>query len=306
MAMDQSTKVRKPKKTSEEILAELEETGMDLSPVGLGPWSYSKLKVLKNCPLKFYLQYILKVKPAEEPPISLVTEVGKAAHKILELMIAGKGLEDAYKATQKEYEATITRTEWEENLDTVEYNITKFMDKIEEFERKNGVKRFLQEIRIGCTKDWEPTGFFADDVYFRGVIDLVIQLQNDDIIIIDHKFGPPALMGLRNFQDQLNVYPVLFHKGIQKVNGAQTGIHFIRDGETTLGHYSSVEDIEDSLQPRLDFFVEGTIDGVLELGYFKHFAGNTCKYCDYKAECKAGKFKQLEKDSKKWFEIKKV
>lgn len=307
MVMEQNTKpVKKAKKTPEEIMKDLEETGLDLSPVGLGPWSYSKLKVLKNCPLKFYLQYVLKMKPKEEPPISLVTEVGKAGHKILELMIAGKCIEDAYKATQKEYEATITKEEWEDHLDTVEYSIQKFMDRLEDFEKSHGVKRFLQEIRIGCTKDWEPTGFFADDVFFRGVVDLVIQLNNNDIIIIDHKFGPPAAMGIRNFQDQLNVYPVLFHKGIQPIRGAQVGINFIKDGETTLGNYVSAEDIEDSLQPRLDFFIEGTIDGVKELGFFKHIAGNTCKYCDFKAECKAGEFKQLEKESKKWFELKKV
>lgn len=307
MVPDQNTKpFKKAKKTPEEIMKELDENGLALTPIGLGPWSYSKLKVLKNCPLKFYLQYVLKVKPAEEPPISLVTEVGKAAHRILEFMIAGKSMENAYKEAFKEFSQTITKEQWEENLVSVEYNITRFMDKIEMFERNHGVKRFLQEIRIGCTKNWEPTGFFADDVYFRGVIDLVIQLKNGDIVIIDHKYGPPVAMGLRNFQDQLNTYKVMFHKGIEKIEGAQSGIHFIREGETLLDSYSDAAEIEDSLTGRIDFFVEGTIESLLEIGYFKHIAGNACKYCDYKAECKAGKFKQLETESKKWFEIKKV
>jgi len=307
MAQEQSSNyVKKPRKTTEEILKELEVTGIDFTPLGLGPWSYSKLKVLKNCPMKFYLQYILKVKPAGVPEISLVTEVGKAAHKILELMITGKDVKTAYSLTKKEFEKTITPKEWEENLDSVEYNITQFMEKLQGFEKSQGVKRYLQELRIGCTREWEPTGFFADDVFFRGVIDLVVQLKNGDIVIIDHKYGAPMIMGLKNFQDQLDTYKILFSKGIEAITGAQSGIHYVKEGGILLDDYASAEVITDSLVGRLEFFIEGTIESVLEIGYFKHITGNACKYCDYKAECKAGKFKQMEKDSKKWFEIKKV
>ena len=134
----QNTKPKKAKKTTEEIMQDLEENGLALTPAGLGPWSYSKLTVLQNCPLKFYLQYILKVKPAEEPPISLVTEVGKAAHRVLEFMISGKSMSDAYKATRKEFEKAISQDEWTEHLVGVEYNMTKFMEKLEQFERSNG------------------------------------------------------------------------------------------------------------------------------------------------------------------------
>lgn len=306
MSAEKNNKPRKAKKTTAEIRAELEETGIDFSKVGLGPWSHSKLKVLRNCPLKFYLQYILKEPPEGPVEISTVTELGKAAHRILELYLGGRELSTAYKITRQEFLTTITDSQWEESVVTLEFNIIKFKERVDALDQEYGVKRILQEIRIGVTKDWEPTGFFSDDVYYRGVIDLAIQLKNSDLLIVDHKLGTVSAMGLRNFKDQLNTYKVLFHKGVEPVNGAQAGIHHIKEGEVALDEYADKDEIESKLFNELEYSIQGVVDGVLELGYFKHIAGNTCKYCDFKTKCKSGGYKELEKESKKWFEIKKA
>jgi hypothetical protein len=303
---EKSSKPRKAKKTEAEIIADLEQTGISFTRKGLGPWSHSKLKMLKNCPLQFYLKYILKRPASADQPISLITEVGKAAHRIIELNLGGKKLEQAYRLTREEFRATITDEQWAENLETVEYNLIRFKERIDDFEKQHGIKRIFQELRIGCTENWEPTGFFADDVYYRGVIDLIIQLDNNDIVVLDHKFGTSAAMGLRNFQDQLNVYKVLYHKGVAPIEGATCGIHHIREGEIVLDDYVDKDTIENSLLNRMEFSIQGAIDTLLELGYFKHVAGNACKYCDYRDDCKAGKLKDLEKGTKKWFEIKKI
>lgn len=307
--MDQTQNNKKPKRTVEMGLKDLEEKGVSLTPEGLGPWAFSKMKTLKNCPLKFYLQYVLKAKPDGETPLSLVTEVGKAAHYILELSINGKSITDSYRIAKKKSvidDKTITEEQWAEHIETVELNISKFMERLESLDRTTGIKRNLQELRIGCTRDWKPTGFFAEDVYYRGVIDLVIQLKNGDIIIVDHKYGAPAIMGIKNFRDQLDTYKVLFNNGIEKIAGAQSGIHFIKEGEVILGDYTDNETIETSGINTIQFLLEGHIDRLIEIGYFKHIAGNACKYCDYRVECKAGKYKQLSLDSKKWFEIKRI
>lgn len=284
--------------------AEIES--IEFSPYGFGAWSHSKIKCLKNCPLKFYLQYVLKVKPLDKPPISLVTEVGKAAHKILELTIKGKTITDSFKLTKKEYADVLTSEMWQEHVESLEFSITRFREKLDGFEKKNPIKRVFQEIRIGVDKNWQPTGFFAEDVYFRGVIDLAIQMENKDALYIDHKTGAPVIMGIRNFQDQLDTYKVLFHHGIEKTTGGQAGIHFIRDGEILTDEYASAKEIEESLLNRLEFSIEGAVESLKEIGSFKHIRGNHCKYCDYNDTCKAGEFKSLEKDSKKWFEIKEI
>ena len=286
---------------------------IDISPVGLGPWSYSKVKVLAKCPFQFYLKYALKAKPVVAPPISIVTETGKAAHRILELVIMGKSIEDSFRAVRREYEEVLPGDVWDngdghENggVGRAEYSIVKFKERMDAFEKKNPVKRFITELKIGVTKDWEATGFFAEDVYYRGVIDLTIQLENSDIIFLDHKFGPPSIIGVKNFQDQLDVYKVLFSKGIEPYGDAQSGVHFIRDGEIVMGSLTNKKEVENTLANRVEFSINGAIDRVKELGFFKHVAGPQCQWCEFNGPCKNGDLKSLELDSKKWFPIKSI
>ena len=283
-----------------------EVENLELTPLGLSAWSFSKVKTLKNCPLKFYLQYVIKIKPLEKPPISLVTEVGKAAHRVLEFMVKGKSIDDSFNATRKEYQDVLSDIEWNDHVASLELSMMSFKERLDKFEKDNGIKRFVQELRVAVDKDWQPTGFFSEDCYYRGVIDLAIQMNNGDALFIDHKTGAPAIMGIRNFQDQLDTYKVLFHTGIENIKGAQAGIHFIRDGEIALDDYVSKDIIENSLINRVEFSIEAAIDTVKEIGYFKHKRAAGCKWCDYNEECKAGNFKDLEMDSKKYFSIKPI
>lgn len=276
---------------------------IDFTPEGLGPWSISKLKMLRNCPLQFFLQYVVKQKPIEPPPISVVTETGKAAHRILEFIIKGKSIEDSFKATRHEFTETLTNEDWSNNIETIELSVNNFAERLESFEKKFGIKRFIPELKIGVNKNWEPTGFFAKDVYWRGVVDLVIQLNNGDILIIDHKYGPDPAFGIKNNKEQLDSYKVLFHYGVDKIKGAQSGIHFVKHSEIIMDDYADANEIENSLQPRLEFYTKGAIDNLLELGFFKHKRQNMCKYCAFDKECKEGLLKDLEKSTKKYFPI---
>ena len=288
-----------------DLIANIEERDkkleeLDVSVNALGPWSHSKVKTLTKCPFQFYLKYILKVK-AVDAPISLVTEVGKAAHRILEHMIGGRGIDDAYKLTRKEYAAVLTEELWKEHVGTLEFSIGKFRERMDDFEKRHPVKRFIQELKIGVTREWEPTGFFADDVFYRSVIDLCIQLQSNDLIIIDHKTGAPALSGIRYHKDQLNVYKVMFHHGVEKVNGAQAGIHFIKDAEIILDDYAPKATIERKLVNDLELTLEGAVESVKQKGFFKHVASNICSYCEFAEPCKSGKLKDLEKKTVRFF-----
>jgi RecB family exonuclease len=291
------------------ITEKLEQKGepdsLNLTNTGLGPWSFTKLKVLQQCPLRFYLQYVVKIKPLETPP-NLVTNVGKAVHRILELLIAGKTLTDSYRLTRKEFVNILTDDEWVAEVATTELNIMEFRKRLDDFEKKFPIKRYVQELRIGMTAKYEPTGFFGEDVYWRGVIDLGMQLEGDDVIIIDHKTGAPPEMGIRNFQNQLDVYKIMFHRGVQPVHGAQAGIHFVKGGKVLLDNYSTREEIEGKLTRELEFYIVGAIDRTKDLKYFKHFRGSHCKYCDYNEECKAGNLKDIESGTKRYFNIKEI
>jgi RecB family exonuclease len=286
---------------------------ISFTPEGLGPWSFSKHKKLQKCPFQFYLDTILKVKPLETPPVSVQTECGKAVHRILELVVMGKSQEEAFKVTRKEFEELLPGDTWMDGHDIErggpgrsEMSVSSFMDRLDKFSKDHSVKRFITELRIGVTRNWEPTGFFAEDVYYRGIVDLIIQLSNGDIVFIDHKNGPPSTMGVKNFQSQLDLYKVLFYKGIEPTQHAQSGVHFVQDGEVVMGTMTDPDTIRDKMVNRVEFELKGTIDKLLETGYFKHVMGSWCQWCNFKDPCKAGLLKPLEMDSKKYFPIKAI
>lgn len=288
-----------------------EELAVDISVPAFAPWSYSKMKMLRKCPLQFYLKYVLKVKLTEERKVNQ-TSVGKAAHRIIELILTGKTISKAFSLAKAEYSSELTEEEWERDVESLELSITSFKEKLDEFAKTHKIKRFLQEIQVAVTKDWEPTGFWSEDCFFRGVIDLVVHISLDekdtkfDAMFLDHKTGAPAVMGLRPFQGQLDSYKVLFHHGISEIEGAVSGVHYIRDSEIKLGDYDSKEKIETTLKGDLEFTLESGVELLKEIGYFKHIAGSQCKWCDYSAQCKSKLLKDIELDSKKWFKINQV
>lgn len=283
---------------------ELQQPEVLLTDRGLGPWSFSKLKTLQQCPLQFYLKYILKLKVQRVQEGLPVSEIGSAAHKILEHVVIHGSVGDGFKEAKKSYLPSIGEAYWKEHVESLELNIIEFAHKLEEFDRKTPIKNRWSELRIGVTYEWERTGFFATDVYFRGIIDLILFLENQDALIIDHKTGGGTQYGgIKNYTTQLDIYKLMMHYGVQKIKGAQSGIHFIREGAIVLDDYTPAEEIETRLKNRLQFYIESAIDSVKEIGYFKHKRGNLCKYCEFDPACKEGFYKPMEVESKKYFPI---
>lgn len=295
-------------------IKDLDDTSIpfELTPFSLGAWSPSKVKSLQKCQWQFYLKYILKYKIPEQlqaanDPVS--ANVGKAAHQILEYTQMGRKIEDAYTKTKIEYtvrDKLLTEAQWVELVDSLHYNISTFSERIEALGRNVKIRRVMTELKIAITKDYEPTGFMSDDAWLRGVVDLIFQLENGDIIIIDHKTGGGEGSPLV-YRSQLDWYKVLFHYGIQEIEGAQTGIHFIRAGEIKMVDYSDKRAITGNLKNTLEMTIEGAIDTMKEKGYFKHVRGNYCKWCEFdNVGCKSGELKPTEIGTKKWFSIKPV
>lgn len=270
----------------------------------LGPWSISKLKCLQKCPFQFYLKYILKIKVPEDvmgKQDSLSADVGSAAHRILELVVIGKTIPASYASAKKEFvPSKLTEEQWKEHVETLEMSVISFQERIQKLERNYKIKRLFTELRLGVTKDWEATEFFADDVYFRGIIDLVIQLDNLDIIILDHKTGGGEA-GIKYYEEQLNSYKPLFHFGKTPIEGAQAGVHFIKAADVKMGFFSSKAEVEKKLVNELEWSLEGAVEAVKELGFFKHIRGNQCKWCEYNEACKPGDLKSIELDTKRFF-----
>jgi hypothetical protein len=275
-----------------------------------GAWSYSKYKSLRKCPFQFFLKYVsgYKVPPSlkiQDDPLS--ANVGSAAHLALEEIMKGKTFEKAMAIAKKKFVDTdkaMTEAQWTEHLDSLAYNIRNFKDRIDAFERQNPIKRVLTEIRVAFNKDFEPTGFFADDAFLRGVIDLVLILDCLDGVIIDHKHGGGE-GGIKNYTEQLDWYKVMVHFGVQKLNAIQTGIHFIRMGDIKLEYSATASyDVENHLRNLLVMSIEGAVETLKSLGYYKHVRGSYCKWCEFdNLGCKDGTLKPLELSTRKFISI---
>ena len=123
-------------------------------------WSYSRIKSFEQCPKKFY--HLKVAKDYEEPETSAMG-YGTAFHLAAEEFIRdGKPVPDEFSY------ATAA-------LDTLN--------------AKQGKK--LTERRLGLTEGLEPCDFFAKDVWWRGIVDLLI-LDGDLAWVVDYKTSKSA------------------------------------------------------------------------------------------------------------------
>lgn len=259
-------------------------------------WSPSKIKTLRQCPLKYYLQYIKKMKI--ETPASQDTtarDAGKALHSILEYMAKGLTHPEAVLKTKMEYKKGMD--EWQKYVEPNLYNVRRFVERFEEFSKVNPVEKLCPEVKLGVRRDWSLCDFFAPDVYFRGIVDLTILLKNKDAIVIDHKKGGTAEFGLKNYEAQLNPYKILVLAKFPHVQNVSAGIHFVEEGTVPIGNKTSAEQIIEMERPKLVYDINCGVEAVQELGVFKHKRGSYCKYCDYNEICKAKEYGSFEKES---------
>jgi hypothetical protein len=297
--------------------------GLKFDKYAMGPWSVSKLKMATACQFHFYLNYLLKVKQDSDYVQNTdLADAGTISHKILEYIVLGHDVPESFALAKADHcnlkpgfkpgTANVSEAFWEENVLNVEQSVIMFKERLEKFERNNKVLKKLTELRLGITKDYKPCGFFDKNVYFRGIVDLVLMVDTGegylpDLIAWDHKNGGGEYgNSTKNYDLQLNTYKVLLHYGYQKCSGAVGGINFVRAQKMILGEYTDASEIEDKLVQRMEFYLSSVIDTMKENGYFKHVAGSACTYCEFKTECKSGELKPVELRSKKWFPIKEV
>lgn len=262
----------------------------DITTTSFGSWSVSKLKTLEKCPLQFFLQYCVKlaVVGEEDPDSVLNRNAGSALHRILELMFEGHTFAEAEEMGRAENIEAVTPERWA-FVEKHYPNVKSFRRRMGVFEENHPIDYIEPELKIAITRDYKPTGFFSEDAYFRGVIDLPIQLLNDDAIVIDHKRGGSPAYGLKYHQAQLSTYHVLYHFGHRRVRGIQSGIHFMEAGSVVMGKYTKGTDIENLMPAWLDAKIETAVKNVTEAEAFYPVKGTACTYCNFKPMCRAGK-----------------
>lgn len=128
------------------------------------PWSFSKVEAFELCPKKFYHANIAR---DVQDVFGHEAEYGKEVHKAFELRLVPDK-----KGKFKPLPLDLQHHE-------------KVMKKL--FAAPGDA---MPEQKLAINKDMEPTGFFDNDVWGRGVVDY-LKINGDTMLIIDHKTGRP-------------------------------------------------------------------------------------------------------------------
>lgn len=122
------------------------------------PWAYSKLKKFETCPKQYY--HVIVSQDYKEDFSGKEAKFGNAVHKAAQQHIDyGKPIPDEYAFLR---------------------------DPLEALKRKPGDK--YCELKLGLSENLDPCDFFAKEVWWRGVIDLLI-VDEDVAYVIDYKTG---------------------------------------------------------------------------------------------------------------------
>lgn len=153
-----------------------------------GAWSFSKIKAFETCPRQFYHVTVLNEFPFKDTEATLY---GKAFHTACEEFIRdGKALPEAF--------AYVKPT-------------------LERLAAMPGEKHC--ELKMGLTADLEPCDFFAKNVWFRGIADLII-VDGETARYVDYKTGKSSKYAEKG-QLQLMALAIFKHfPQVKKVKGA--------------------------------------------------------------------------------------
>ena len=156
--------------------------------------SYSSLKLFDQCPRKYY--HLRVVKDIKEP-VSEAMYYGTDLHKAAEdYMRDGTPIPAQFKYVKSA------------------------LDSLKQFPGEQ-----LCEYKVGLTKKLEPCDFDAEDVWFRGIIDLaIINHETGEARIVDYKTGKSA-----KYADtgQLELMALALFKHFPVVTKVKAGLLFV-------------------------------------------------------------------------------
>lgn len=159
-------------------------------------WSYSSLSLFQQCPKKYY--HLKVAKEIKEPETEAIL-YGKELHSAAENYI-GKGTPIPPQFSF----------------------IQPYLDKL-----KALGDNYLCEYRMGLTRNLEPCDFFAPDVWWRGVADLIIP-KGDMAFSVDYKTGKSS-----RYADtkQLEIISLAISRHMPEIKKVKAGLLFVVAGE---------------------------------------------------------------------------
>tara|TARA_R100001460_G_scaffold53159_5_gene92176 strand:+ start:9 stop:671 length:663 start_codon:yes stop_codon:yes gene_type:complete len=167
-------------------------------------WSFSRLKSFEQCPKQFY--HVKVAKEYEEPETEAML-YGSEFHKACEDYVRDRV--------------------------SIPKKFAYIINTLDALIAKQGEK--LCEYRMGVTKDLEPCSFFAENVWWRGIADLVI-LNGEEATVIDYKTGKSTRYADKG---QLELMALATFKHFPVVKKVKAGLLFVVCNELIRDSYTA-------------------------------------------------------------------
>jgi CRISPR/Cas system-associated exonuclease Cas4 (RecB family) len=244
------------------------------------PWSVSKIDTLKQCPHKFWFNYVKKVKL--ERPVNKALLIGQAVHKVLQYAVTGRTLDACF-----EFAIIDCKLTSEEIEDVLSYRpaVTVFLAKYHQYVQKHGIRESITEKQYAIDITGKPVKFFDNDnAFIRGVVDLVMFVRTQPhIIVLDHKTGKHREFS--HYDSQFDFYRLLLRAGHPSISGIVTGIHYASDASIKTSPLTDISDLE-PLYNKVVGYMNYIASGITTLEEKK--TGWWCRFCDYQDGCLNG------------------
>lgn len=214
-------------------------------------WSFSRLNDYRKCPAFAKYKHIDKLKE----PGNAAMDRGSAIHKLAENYSQG---------TKK---------------DKLPPELAFFEKEFKALQKRPVVAE--EKWALTAPPKWEPTEFFAKDVWVRLVLDCIVP-EEHEAEIIDYKTGKPYE---RN-KESLSLYAIGGFQYCPTVKTIKAGLWYLDTGEKT-----EVEFKREELPKLQKYWVKET-KKMLSDTTFEPTPGNACRWCHFSkgkgGPCKAG------------------
>lgn len=202
-------------------------------------YSYSAIKLYEQCPLKYKLT---RIDHLVEPSGDAANR-GKTIHAEIEAILKG-------------------------GLNLLSDDIKHLEEKLSNWIKVNG----QSELPVGINDKWEPVDFNAEDVMFRGIIDLFIKEESGRATVLDFKTGKH-----RDYSDQVSVYSTVILSTMPDVDTVENVIEFIDLAKT-----DKYKPVTRSDLPRLQLQLKGRITAIEKDKIYAPNPSVLCKWCHFR------------------------
>lgn len=251
-------------------------------------WSHSKVETAKQCPRKFWYTYVNKPNKAALGVVeSTDARIGKAIHRVLELLLKGQSLDNAVATVIRE-KKLLTR-----EIEAVEASrpaAIKFAKSFNAFRTLHGKHELILEAQIAVGFNGEKKPYFekrgaTNTLLMRGMVDVgCVFMDKPTAMIIDHKTGKNK--GIANHTHQMDCYALLIKANYPHLTKMLPAIHWVQDQLIEHADPIDLTDLDALLDKVVQFMVDATIE-VDGSNLEKTKTSILCNWCDYQSLCPA-------------------